>query len=431
MIFVDIDETKKLVINSLNGTMDEVDMLTYETLAKWQQCEHITAETEDEKELLNTLESRGYLVENEAEEVERKNKILDVLRKNHEFDRANCQHMTFIMSYDCNFRCPYCFEGEACLKTEVMTTEQIDAALKLTDSLQTICLFGGEPLLPKTRPAIEHLISKMPDKLYSVITNGYYLEEYVDLLSTVKIQTITVTLDGMEQTHNSKRYLADGGPTYQKILKGISKALEAKLAIRLRVNVAHDNLQEGLDLQKLLLEQLSKYGDLLTFEMVPMLGYSHTEKNDLLTDMFCTVLEHGNGERMRLNSAFAGLSPVVSAFAVGTSAKPIYSFCYAHRNNLTVDPDGNLFTCLVTVGKKSMEAGKYYPSFEVYEHSIFNRNIDKIPECRECVYSLLCGGGCPMLLKDYSNLFKPVCSSNRSYIHDLLPKLYKAEKNKK
>lgn len=34
MIFVDVDDTKKLLVNSLNGTLDEIDMLTYETLSK-------------------------------------------------------------------------------------------------------------------------------------------------------------------------------------------------------------------------------------------------------------------------------------------------------------------------------------------------------------------------------------------------------------
>lgn len=431
MIFVDVDDTKKLVVNSLNGTLDEVDMSTYETLVKWQKCESITTETAPESELLSTLQARGYLVTSDEEEAERKNKILNVLRKNNETDRKQCHHITFVMTYNCNFRCPYCFEGEAYLKKEVMTTELIDAALNLADdSLQTICLFGGEPLLPQTRPAIEHLFSKKPGILYSVITNGYYLEEYVELLSSVKIADIMVTLDGKEQTHNKNRYLANGMPTYQKILQGISKALEAGIVIKVRVNVSEDSLQEGIELQQSLLEMFEKHKDLLKFEIAPLLGYSHETKSKLTTDMFCSVVEHDNDERLKRNNSFSTLNPMVSALAVGMPVRPLYSFCYAHRNNLAVDPYGNLFTCLVTVGKDGMEAGKYYPAVEYKEHSIFNRNIDKIPECRDCTYSLLCGGGCPMGLCDYSNLFRPACSSVKNSIHDLLPRIYEAGKNK-
>jgi len=428
MIFVDVDDTKKLVINSLNGSVDEIEMPTYETLRRWQSVEHIVAENEQEVELQDTLRARGYLVENFEEETMRKKEILDALRENHVKDRKHCHHLTFVMTYNCNFRCPYCFEGEASLKKDVITPKQIDAALELAgDSLQTVCLFGGEPLLPATRPSIEYLFSKAPDKRYSVITNGYYLEEFADLLNTVKIVDITVTLDGKEATHNSRRYLANGKPTYNKILSGVQKALETGLTIKIRVNASDDTYDEGMALQQSLREQFSEYSDLLIFEMVPMLDYSEKQKSKMVTDMFCAVKEQDKAERLRRNSGFAFLTPLVSSFIVGVPAPPLYSFCYAHKNNLAVDPYGNFYTCLVTVGRDHMATGKYYPSVEYKEHSIFNRNIDKIPECGDCTYSLLCGGGCPINLKDYSDLYKPACAFTKNAIHELLPSLYRAE----
>jgi len=83
------------------------------------------------------------------------------------------------------------------------------------------------------------------------------------------------------------------------------------------------------------------------------------------------------------------------------------------------------------VGKDGLEAGKYFPIVTYKENSIANRNIDKIPECRECTYSLLCGGGCPIRLRDHSDYFKPSCSSIKSLVHDLLPRLYLAEQEHK
>jgi len=429
MIFVDVDDTKKLMVNSLNGTMDEIDIPTFETLSKWRSLESISAGTETESELLDTLQSRGYLVKNDAEEAERKEKILVALRKNHEFDRNNCRHLTFIMTYDCNYRCPYCFEGEEYVKTAVMTPELVDEALKLTsdENLQTILLFGGEPLLPKTRKTVEYIFSKCPDKIYTIITNGYYLEEYVELLSIVNIYEITVTIDGLESTHNSRRYLANGEPTYQKIIKGVTCALAAELPIKLRVNVSHDNLQEGLKLQKLLLEQFGENNKFLKFELSPMLGYSHEEKSKIMGELFEQVAHLDNVEIARRNTAFVGITPVVSALTTGRPLSPEYSHCYAHKNNLIVDPYGEIYTCLVAVGKEYLAAGKYYPTVEFREHSIRNRNIDQIPECRECVYSLLCGGGCPMSISEPGNLYKPSCSNIQSAIHSILPKVYQTK----
>jgi len=162
-----------------------------------------------------------------------------------------------------------------------------------------------------------------------------------------------------------------------------------------------------------------------------MLEYSDKTKNEMITEMFCSTVEHDPEERMKKNRALGSTNPVINALVAGLPVRPLYSFCYAHENVLAVDPYGNIFTCLVTVGKDHMAAGKYFPTVEYVENSIKNRNIDKIPECKECIYALLCGGGCPIRLSDYSDYNKPVCVSTKSQIHDLLPKLYKAEKEHK
>jgi len=432
IIFVDVDAETKLMINSLSGTMDEINMPIYETLTVWQTMDYIFFSSEAERELYENLKKRGYLVENDAEETALKRKILDELRDYYANERKKCKYMTFIMTYDCNFRCSYCFEGEANIRKAVMTPELIDAALELTDnSLSNVLLFGGEPLLPKTRSAFEYMVSKIPDKKFDIITNGYYLSEFIDLLNAVKIGYIMVTLDGEEENHNAKRCLANGKPTYQKILDGVAKCLESGIVMRIRMNVAEGNVDESERLQRDLSARFSGYEELLSFELTPMLEYSDNMKNKMITEMFYSTLDYNHDERIQKNRAMGSLSPLISALVAGMPIHPSYSFCYAHENVLTVDPYGNIFTCLVTVGKDNMAAGKYYPAIEYKENTIKDRNIDKIPECRECIYSLLCGGGCPLRLNDYSDYNRPVCASIKSQIHDLLPKLYKAERDHK
>jgi len=58
------------------------------------------------------------------------------------------------------------------------------------------------------------------------------LEEFIDLLKKIKIGYIMVTLDGDESNHNSNQYLANGNPTYQKIISGIKKCLENNIPIK-------------------------------------------------------------------------------------------------------------------------------------------------------------------------------------------------------
>jgi len=429
IIFADVDENSKLIINSLNGTIDEVGLLAYETINKWKGTDDIIASTDEEAELLENLQKRGYLVENEAEEVAQKQKVLGLLRDYYSLDRQKCRHITFIMTYDCNFRCPYCFEGEANARKNVMSNEMIDSALNLTgNDIESVLLFGGEPLLPKNKSAIEYIISKLPDVSYEIITNGYYLEEFLDILTTIKLSYMMITLDGHKESHDSRRFLANNKPTYDKILNGITKCLENGLNIRIRMNLDYGNFEEGVDLKKHLLEKFSEYGDLLSFEMSPMLGDADETRNKITSEMFCDSVEHEQKERLRQNRILGSLNPIINSLTVGIPIRPLYSFCYAHENKIVVDPYGNIFTCLLTVGEDNLASGKYHPTVEFKENSIYNRNIDKIPECRECIYSLLCGGGCAMRIPDKSDVFKPVCSSIKNQIHNLLPQLYRIEK---
>jgi len=109
--------------------------------------------------------------------------------------------------------------------------------------------------------------------------------------------------------------------------------------------------------------------------------------------------------------------------------QPIYSFCKANHGDFAAfDPYGDIYSCLVSIGEKNLAVGTYYPVVELKENSLYTRNIDSIPECSECIYSLLCGGGCAMLAKSCNDLNRPACASIHHQVHDLIPKLYQIRK---
>lgn len=426
MIFVDIQDNKKLLINSLTGTMDEIDAPIYETLSKWQACEDIVAENDLEAELLSNLQSRGYLVNNSEEEIAKKNEILRVLRKNHLQMQKEQRAIVFVMTYDCNFRCPYCFEGDAYLKKEVITTEQIDIALKLAgDGVEEISIFGGEPFLPKTIPALEHLFNKTPDKTYQIFTNGYYLTEFLDLLLSVNISQVVITLDGSEESHNSRRFLANGKPTFKKIMDGVEKCLESGIHIRIRMNLDKNNYDEGISLREKLLDKFSGYEDNLSFELATLLENSHDERIDIITEVYLSDIKYSFTDRERINNFITKKNSILDHLVYGRDINPLYSYCYAHVDGMAFDPYGYIYPCLGCVGKERFSIGKYHPLIEFKENSIRNRNIEKIPECRDCIYSLLCGGGCPLKLGGNGDFFKPVCYSVKTLLHKELPLFYK------
>ena len=437
IIFTDIDDNKKLMINSLNGLMDQVDYSIFETITNWKASANIIPNTEWEKSLYDHLQARGYLVNSHDEEIAKKEQILEALRKRNTNRKANKGHITFIMTYDCNFRCPYCFEEMVSehdeeqathAKKAVLTPTLIDAALAFAgEDLRSIALFGGEPLLPKTRPALEYLLSRVPDKVYSIATNGYYLEEFFDLLSKINLSQVKVTLDGEEETHNSRRYLANKEPTYQKVMAGIKKYLENQIPVCIRMNVDASNIATGKRLKMKLLKEFSAFENLLSFEMSPIIGATINERAKIFLDLYHSDIENSQEERERRNRLFGTGTPFLNAITIKKRPEPVYTLCAAHENGFSFDPHGKIFPCLVAVGNDELAIGTYYPAVKFEENSLRDRNIDSIPQCRECKYSLLCGGGCALVLNDYRKLFRPECLTIKSQIHRLLPAFYQME----
>ncbi|MCL2575610.1 MAG: radical SAM protein [Defluviitaleaceae bacterium] len=426
IVFVGLEDNNKLLLNTLNGNIAEINQEVYDAMSKWQECEKILPQNASEIELYDYLKSEGFLIENEQEEINRKNEILDVLRKANQEDRKHCRKITFVMTYDCNFGCAYCFEGEIRVNNAVIRPSQIDDALKLTNNdPEVIALFGGEPLLPKTRKSVEYIFEKMPDKTYEITSNGYYLEEFADLLAKVKMTSIMVTLDGEEHIHNQRRHLVNGKPTYQKIINGIEKCLENKIPILIRMNVDNDNVEDSFRLQEQLFEKFEKHKEFLQIQIAPLMQVPDLEKSNLAHDIHKENIMHVNKNNKVLEKIPISNNPVIRAIAQNLPMVPMYSFCYAHQNQFFVDPYGKIFSCAITLGKNELATGQYQPTVAIKENSIYNRNIDTIPECRECIYSLICGGGCAMRLHNKENMFKPECSIVMAQIHDLLPKYYK------
>ena len=433
IIPVDIGDGKTLIINSLNGLMDKVDEPVINIMKKWRDIDTVEPENDFEVELYTALKNRGYLAINSADEEQQKNAIVQKMREKQNAKTANCSHITFIMTYDCNFCCPYCFEGESYVKKEILTPAHIDSALELAgDNLKSVGLFGGEPLLLSNISALKYLISKTSDKKFSITTNGYYLVEFFDMLSKLDILHIMVTLDGEEGTHNSRRFLLDGSPSFEKIMQGIELYLKNKIPIRIRMNLDNDNLDEGIRLKQNLVTQFVKYAEWLTFEVSPMISDDAIERNDIFAELFCNDIELDYDERVRRNKMMNRFSPIVNTITAGAKLHPVYSFCHAHTaNTLLVDPYGFIYPCLLSVGVEELAVGKYHPVVEWKENSIHARNIETIAECSDCVYSLLCGGGCPIGLPSYEDVMRPMCFSIKNQIHNILPRFYRMSENEK
>ena len=102
--------------------------------------------------------------------------------------------------------------------------------------------------------------------------------------------------------------------------------------------------------------------------------------------------------------------------------------CSAQYGSYMFDPNGDIYTCLETVGKPEHIIGTYGAEtlkWTKVRDFWFNRNISNSPNCKHCKYALFCGGGCLRQATFGPNGFgASKCTNYASILRDAAKKAY-------
>src|SRR3989338_3699399 len=94
----------------------------------------------------------------------------------------------------CNYNCPYCFEGGSCHNRQVLEFKIACAAIDELPSGSELRFFGGEPLLQF--PLIVRLVERYPQHRYSLVTNGSLLTSEMATFFAEHQFSVGVSYDG-------------------------------------------------------------------------------------------------------------------------------------------------------------------------------------------------------------------------------------------
>ena len=249
-----------------------------------------------------------------------------------------------------------------------------------------------------------------------MVTNGYLLTPATaSSLESMRVGTVQVTLDGLPHTHNERRPLVDGSPTFETIVNNL-RALPAQLYVPLRINVDKRNRSSVINLLRSL-EELGITGKSNRIHpyIAPVTAHMEAcahvapdcmgkrEFSEFEIEIIEELLEEGiNLVRYPLRM-------------VGT--------CGASRvMSYVVDPEGLLYKCWNETGTAGWSVG-HISSETVELGSRLTRWLQYTPfrrtDCRECTYLPLCNGGCP-----YLSLWLPEeisdCTHWRYYLEQML-----------
>ncbi|MBQ4052074.1 MAG: SPASM domain-containing protein [Clostridia bacterium] len=337
--------------------------------------------TQEDRELLN---EQGFLVDDNIDEIK-------LLEKAYFTYKANDEtiNLTICPTLDCNFDCPYCYEqrkpGRMDEDTQRHLIVFVEALLKSHTKKLCVTWYGGEPLLcmdviERVTLALKDLCANYKVQLkLSMITNGFLLNvKNGEMLKKLGFSGFQITLDGLEKTHNARRYLKNGDGTFQKVYQGILEA--SKFAtVAVRVNVDRVNVGEFERVMELFNNSpnVECYCAPVTVE--------NTQSDEVARRCF------GHHEYHKFyNKWFEKTDwPVVCGV----------SCCAAEKENtFVIDPDGNLYKCLNDLGnpkwKMGSVLGQNYGNAGVVKEKYLDRNPFCESECKDCLFLPQCYGGC-------------------------------------
>jgi radical SAM protein with 4Fe4S-binding SPASM domain len=307
--------------------------------------------------------------------------------------------MDLALTFKCQNDCIHCYAGGS-HETAELTTEQWK---KVIDKLQDIGIFiitftGGEPTLREDLP---ELLKYAQDKgiVTGLITNGRRLSDmaYVKNLEKAGLDFVQVTLESRRPAVHDKITLAKGGWT--ETVQGIKNAQSTQIYVSTNTTLSRYNASDFLDT----IEFIKELG-------VPAFGANSLiyagkatkglQKFALPLDKLKEILMETSEKASRLGLKFLWYTPTqycrLNPVNLGLGIKS----CTAALVNMCVGPNGDVYPCqsyfesLGNILKDSWQAIWNKP----LAVSLRKREYAE-PKCKDCPELLVCGGGCPLELK--------------------------------
>lgn len=311
-------------------------------------------------------------------------------------------------TFNCNFRCTYCFENPD--KYE-MSENTVQAIIRFLERNIPRCkqfrlsLFGGEPLLCtdsilSIAQAANTICQSNRVPMYGEIsTNGYNLSLPVfNTLLKNRITSYQICLDGPPRLHNQSRPHYCKSDSYERIFENLCTIKrEVKFntfSILLRSNITPQNFPY----MKEHITELGKYF-----------------KNDRRFSVIFQCVRNWGGERIQKDQILPAEETAYESLYAFTREKglhcmnqgafaPIVGNCQACRKNGYIfDPHGNIHKCSIAMFEpkhkeiccigKIDDSGQAIIDENKLAEWIVENDVSRKSECKSCVLYPFCMGG--------------------------------------
>ncbi len=426
----------EFIYNSMSNALIQVGNSNYGLLDQFRKKTD-TIELDSDDQFHNLLQEKKILTgkgEDHRRLIERQYKRETLCFDNSHMDLSICPTL------GCNFRCPYCFEHTQ-KDVVFMSSETVNELISFIQSFKSlksisITWYGGEPTINHAFDVVREITRRIKGldlhfKEGGLITNAYLLgKDKIDQLNELNINNVQTTIDGPQEIHNTRRILASGRPTFQRIIENIDALMNSSYtgSCNIRVNLDQTNLSSFFSIRKHLLERFE--GKRLTVYAghVDTTTDKDKESNCNLCAQEWTDFTVKQFKELNTPSG-EGVYPLGAVFNI----------CSANtRNSFVVGPEGELYKCWEDVGQKNMVVGTVSEDTPVTNNelvSLYSIGTDPFldQECKECSVFPICSGGCAnrrLRAKHYNEDGLEYCSLYKGNLRTYLMEYFDAFQTK-
>lgn len=426
-----INHEYTLINNTLTGALDIINTGVWD-LIKERKFTGISSD------ILSKLSKRGYFYSS----LKKEDTILKELCSNYikkAFQKP--RRIVFCPSYQCNLKCIYCFQEDLPhnphkFMSRDILYDSIKAARKISEEksgkIDSIELFGGEPLLLKNKTLLEEIFKFAEEKNASItiVTNGVMVKNLLDILLPVKdkIDMLQITIDGPGYIHDGRRKFASGRGSFNKISESIDILLKNNINTCIRVNMDGSNIDYLPQFYNYIKKKKWVSSPNLKIKPALVTDHSTLEYNNiiipeeiLLEKLISIYDSYPELEEEFGFYAFKPLRHLIDILNGAPNVSPKFFNCESNILEMVIFcPDGYMYACGESIGKPEYAIGKFSPGLQFYpdKKKIWTeRSILNIDKCKNCNFAPLCGGGCAYSsLLVYGDSNHPVCERFRKVL---------------
>ena len=293
----------------------------------------------------------------------------------------------------CNAACDQC--GSRCdiHSEELLTAEQILSALRdIRDNLGTdtmLNISGGEPLMRRDLFEIMTEATAMGFD-WGMVTNGSLItDDVIEKMKASGMKTITISLDGLRETHDALRHLPG---SYDKIITALKKLKAAAFTDHLQITFVANrrNVYEF----EALYEIIDPIGlDSVRVSIIDPIGRALDNTDLMLTReeiLYFTALVN------RLNRRLRG-TPIIWSCPhyLGDLVRGRQFHCAAGIYMASILANGDIFVCPNVPHREELIQGNILTDSisKVWENGFQYYRSRPLPDkCKTCVYQAKCKG---------------------------------------